>query len=955
MIVKFSSLNRYETPSVTICNPGSKNINGCLTNAVGTVPNISDFEIIYNFNTSSELNFRCNLIHDDDESLDNYIYDMYKSLQNRRLLFVNEIGYFVINDVSDGYDNGVRYKDINAKSVDAEISHKTVPYIENGTYPLFSNEINNDDGLLEKIIRSLPNWYLGTTDNSIINKFKNIYRTFEDIGTDTNCLEFMLTNIQDAYECIFEFDIINRLIYVYDQNDYVRETGVHITKDDVIKSLNITETSEDVYTSLSVFGANDLTISAVNPTGDNIIHNFSNYLDWMDVDLRQNVSKWQSSISEAFYDLELLNDADLEIFDWMSDELRDKIIEWNTYTYDPTYEPSVHDVVPFWYQAKRFIYENDLDDGETSGYTKLVKEYYDILDIKYRYEADIDRFNSLYKVWTRLKENIVAGVSDGVINEYANVISSTMSNIIWDEGYQEVCTPPIFDDTSENLIQLAIENITKCELLSSAARSTIESINRALNCYIRQTNTSENEEYEGVISEINNTLSIKQWFGEEYETLMNFVYEGVYTDEYIALQKNMTNSEKFKQMSTLFQRALRQSEKISKPTTQIDIDTENIVFSNYFQNSIEQIETGCVINVELSTNDIASLFLSTISINYEDQSLKLTFGNRLNRADPKSLFEKTLGNINKTANSIGFMKDIIYPIKNGEFNAMREEIQTSRNITLDKVISSSHEDIVYDSSGYTGRTIKTDASGNPQMDSNGNIQYEDEQIKITGKNIVFTDDSWKSCKTALGKLALRVVDNSGNVSESYLYGINAEAIIGNLIIGNRLKIVNSEGDDIFSVVGDQVEDEIVACIRDKSGNFSKLSQTALGGIQTTVGDLEEYAGFKLGSQGMIVHKSDSEITNLINHKGMYVKAGVNYDESGEEIQTDDSETESDKIYNTGEIILSADNKGVDAINLHSRQYLIVGNYSRFENYNNSLDSNTKARRTGCFYVNLSNT
>lgn len=41
-------------------------------------------------------------------------------------------------------------------------------------------------------------------------------------------------------------------------------------------------------------------------------------------------------------------------------------------------------------------------------------------------------------------------------------------------------------------------------------------------------------------------------------------------------------------------------------------------------------------------------------------------------------------------------------------------------------------------------------------------------------------------------------------------------------------------------------------------------------------------------------------------------------------------------------VLTADNAGVNAINLTSRQYLIVGDNSRFENYGSN--------RTGCFYI-----
>lgn len=44
-----------------------------------------------------------------------------------------------------------------------------------------------------------------------------------------------------------------------------------------------------------------------------------------------------------------------------------------------------------------------------------------------------------------------------------------------------------------------------------------------------------------------------------------------------------------------------------------------------------------------------------------------------------------------------------------------------------------------------------------------------------------------------------------------------------------------------------------------------------------------------------------------------------------------------------EVVLTADNGGVEARNLHATTYLIIGGNSRFEDYNNGS-------RTGCFWI-----
>ena len=248
---------------------------------------------------------------------------------------------------------------------------------------------------------------------------------------------------------------------------------------------------------------------------------------------------------------------------------------------------------------------------------------------------------------------------------------------------------------------------------------------------------------------------------EELEELNNYIFEGSYSDEYVTITDIMSYSEKFEQMKVLYDRAAMRLERVSQPTQEFDVDTENFIFVKDFEHWSEQLETGCLINVELDTDDIALLFLSSITINYEDRSLNLTFGNRFNKFDAKALFDDMLGNISKSANTLNYLKEILYPIKNGEFNAMRDAIQTSRDLTMAAALASDNEEVVIDGSGYTGKKLM----------SNGT--YDPRQVKITGKTIVFTDDAWETCKVAIGELLL-------GEGES-IYGVNAQALIGDTL------------------------------------------------------------------------------------------------------------------------------------------------------------------------------
>lgn len=76
-------------------------------------------------------------------------------------------------------------------------------------------------------------------------------------------------------------------------------------------------------------------------------------------------------------------------------------------------------------------------------------------------------------------------------------------------------------------------------------------------------------------------------------------------------------------------------------------------------------------------------------------------------------------------------------------------------------------------------------------------------------------------------------------------------------------------------------------------------------------------GYVLDEDGLNVSKTDSEMSTRISDDGMTVSK-------------------------SGEVTLTANNTGVDAVNLRATTYLVVGTNSRFENY--------RENRTGCFFV-----
>lgn len=816
MIVRYSTLNRMEKPKFTLCNPGSVYNNGLLSKVVGILVDTEAEEIVFNFNATSEFNLRVNRVTREDADENAHTFAMYKATQNRRLIFVEDIGYFMITGVEDGFDGHVHYKDISAKSIDAEIAQKMVPFIADGTYRFSTDETGVNKGMLEKIVETIPLWTITHVDDVVAER----WRTFESIDTSLNCLSFMLQNMQDAYECIFVFDNIHRTISVYDQANYVRQTNIHITKEDLINSLEVSENADDLFTAISVTGDDNATISAINPLGTNVIYNFSHYLDWM------------------------------------SDELSAKVVAW----------------------------QQAIED-EKDSYYDLNLQYYNKLDEASNLQMEIQKLDTQITMYYRCRNNIVAENSTELVDSYNEVIA--------ENGGTQIT---IQDEVQATLAE--IDNlVVECE-------STKENTQSALD--VKQ---AELDLIRGQVIAIHETLAITAYFTEEeYAELCHYIFEGNYSDDYVVITDIMSYEEKFAQMKILYDRATSQLLRASQPTQEFSVDVENFIFIKDFEEWSEQLETGCLINVELDLNDIAALFLSNMTINYDDHSLSMTFGNRFKRFDPKSLYEDVLGKISKSANTLSYIKEILYPIKNGEFNSMKEAIQTSRDLTMGQALASTNEEVIIDGSGYTGRRL---------LDSGA---YDPRQVKLTGKNLVFTDDAWLSCKVAIGELLY------GNGESTY--GINAEAIIGDMIIGNNIRIFDNDGNDLFTAVDGMIK----SSMSEVEGDIEKLTEVIQGsdGLIIRIKSLEDNKeidsvttsnGYTFNADGLTIYREGEEIKSLLCNTGMYV-------------------TRSD------EEVLTANNIGVSAINLSARQYLIVGANSRFEDY--SAGANSK--RTACFYI-----
>lgn len=194
-----------------------------------------------------------------------------------------------------------------------------------------------------------------------------------------------------------------------------------------------------------------------------------------------------------------------------------------------------------------------------------------------------------------------------------------------------------------------------------------------------------------------------------------------------------------------------------------------------------------------------------------------------------------------------------------------------------------------------------EAKGTKVYTTKGNsIQKEIRQLKgksnVLERSVEETKSTIKDVETGL---SAEIVQNTQTISQTIAetnQKIDSES--------ETLKNSQSELQQKIDSLSLEFKEEIIK-IGEQGEEISELKKTS----------------FKFDTEDMTIKKSGSELSTKINEDGM-------------------------RVLKNDEEMLKANHKGVDAVNLHAKTYLIVGDNSRFEDYENE---NGEAR-TACFWV-----
>lgn len=797
MIFDFDKFDRYCHPSLFLCKPNEE--------IIGQISNYDGLSVTPRFNDMSEIKFKVYRFLSNGE-----VSPVYEKIEKMREIFVGDfyvrsesethnvhtirslaqkyttladfgnnnlkhyykknaedggltrpLGYFIITDVDEVQNLSNPYKSVTALSCEYELTQKELHYID-GTYRIY--EQDNDDCIINQILARLPKWDLNYIDEGI----SNLYRTFE-FGENT-IYNFLMSDFADAADAIVEFDVFNRLISIYAKETYVsaasQYTGIVISLNDVIDEIKSNDSLNDFYTALYVPSNGDINIANVNPSRNNTIYNFDKYMstDWMSQGLINGLNTVKENIANTYTNCTVTVNNEYKSTDTSNYQIATHNEVENVGGVDVTIvTPTDCDL---YYFDETAWEEIDIDSCTAIKPLNIMKAY---------------EMEKLVLIESQLDTLTNADLA-GYEAQKAAVISSDAT-------------------TAQKNAELATINGYIAATQQQIEAKTTEFNNKQDR--ILDISTRINELAQG--TQIEEVLTQKQ-----LDELSPFIHEASFSDDTIIATDSMSYVDEYNQSEALYEKAVKALNSLSEQNVTFSIDVNSSLFSKYFSHITESVNTGAIINVIDLDDNCTQYILHAFEIEFDSNSISLTFGNRFHLDDPISTFADLYSATSKTGNTLNYIRNTFdFSKANTELSASEKFRNSSLDLSRNAIVSSDNQTVDITDNGYMGRRVEDGV-------------VSDEQCWLVNNALAFTDDNWATVKTALGKMPIY---DPVTEEVTYKYGLNSEVLMGKAILGENMWIGDDDGDVIIDGDGVLVNNGKIKIMSDSESDTELLIDT----------------------------------------------------------------------------------------------------------------------------------
>lgn len=256
---------------------------------------------------------------------------------------------------------------------------------------------------------------------------------------------------------------------------------------------------------------------------------------------------------------------------------------------------------------------------------------------------------------------------------------------------------------------------------------------------------------------------------EQLSELNKFIREDELSTQNFVVTDTMTDSERMDMLKEMLEFGQKELSKVSQPQIQFSAEMLNLFEIEEFQSCSVNFEPGNYINIILRDDYIVKARLLTIDLDfYHPDNFSVTFGN-MNKAKGKNIYTDTMRALD-TATSVA--TTVSFNSSNwNQANKDADDINkalASGLLTSIESLRTSKSDVIIDDRGIT-------VSNTPES------KYPNDRIFIGNSSILFSDDDFKSIKTALGRVKYTkkgvTYDDFGLLAQFVLAGFIAGSII----------------------------------------------------------------------------------------------------------------------------------------------------------------------------------
>lgn len=255
----------------------------------------------------------------------------------------------------------------------------------------------------------------------------------------------------------------------------------------------------------------------------------------------------------------------------------------------------------------------------------------------------------------------------------------------------------------------------------------------------------------------------------------NYISDGLSNAEILQLAKEFVETAK--------------KEIVKSATLQHSITStvKNLITIKEFEPLLKHFDVGNWLRIEVD-DDIHKLRLLSYSISWDDYStISVTFSDVMKVGDDITDWQSVKKNVNAMSSSYSYTQR--QAEKGNETNkTISSWVNDGLTATTMKIVNNAdNQTVTYDEHGILIRQY------NPVTEN-----YDPCQTKFIHSTMSITNDNWKSTKTAVGRFYY-IDPVNGELTEAY--GINAETVIGKLILGSNLGLYNEGNSLTFDANG----------------------------------------------------------------------------------------------------------------------------------------------------------